>query len=97
LVRPLMAMMGSGMRDDTRFPIFASPPRSARAGHAACPLGDMKVMIALAALALLAVLLGSAWTRRGEYEFTGESRAVAVGIGLCFAAVVMILLALSAL
>lgn len=57
----------------------------------------MKTVIALAAIALLAVLLGSAWTRRGEYEFTGESRSIAMGVGVCLAAVVAILLALGSL
>lgn len=57
----------------------------------------MKTAIALAALALLAVLLGSAWSRRGEFEFTGESRSVSMGVGVCLAAVVAILLALGGL
>lgn len=57
----------------------------------------MKTVMALAALALLAVLLGSTWRRRGEYELTGESRAIALGVGVCLAAVSIILLALDGL
>jgi len=54
----------------------------------------MKAAIALAALALLVALLGSAWARRDDWDFTGESRSMLLSVVLCFIAVVIILGAL---
>lgn len=54
----------------------------------------MKVLVALAVVALLAVLLGSAWMRRGEWDLTGESGTMLVGLAVSLAAVLIILAAL---
>lgn len=56
-------------------------------------IGDMTAVIALAALALMAVILGSAWRRRDELELTGEWRSMVLGLLLCFGCVALILVA----
>jgi uncharacterized protein YybS (DUF2232 family) len=61
----------------------------------ACPVGGMQTGIALAAVALLAVLIGSAWTRRAEWDLNGESGAMLLGLLVCFIAVIFILVALA--
>ena len=54
----------------------------------------MKIGIALFALALLAVLAGSAWRRRSDLEPNGESGAMMIGLVLCVAAVAFTVLAM---
>jgi hypothetical protein len=51
----------------------------------------MKLGIALLLLMLLAVLLGSAWLRRGDLEMNGESGAMMVGLAVCVTAAVLVL------
>ena len=52
----------------------------------------MTAVIALAAIALMMVFLGSVWLRRDELEVTGESRSMVVGLVFCVVSVVLILL-----
>lgn len=52
----------------------------------------MTAVIALAAIALMVVFLGSVWLRRDELEVTGESRSMMVGLVFCVVSVVAILL-----
>jgi uncharacterized protein YybS (DUF2232 family) len=54
----------------------------------------MQTGIALAAVALLAVLIGSAWMRRADWDLNGESGAMLLGLVLCFIAVICILVAM---
>jgi hypothetical protein len=49
--------------------------------------------IALIALALMGVLLGSVWLRRQDLEFNGETRTMALGLVLTFVSVLLILFA----
>ena len=56
-------------------------------------IGGMTAVIALAAIALMVVFLGSVWLRRDELEVTGESRSMMVGLVFCAVCVVLILLA----
>lgn len=60
-------------------------------------IGDMTAVIALAAIALMVVFLGSVWLRRDELEVTGESRSMMVGLVFCVLSVVFILLATATL
>lgn len=53
----------------------------------------MTAVIALAAIALMVVFLGSVWLRRDELEVTGESRSMMFGVVFCVVSVVLILLA----
>ena len=53
----------------------------------------MEAVIALIAVSLLAGLAGSAWLRRGELEFNGESGAMLLGLVFCFISVILILVA----
>jgi hypothetical protein len=57
----------------------------------------MTAVIALAAIALMGVFLGSVWLRRDELEVTGESRSMVVGLVFCVVSVVLILLAAATL
>jgi hypothetical protein len=57
----------------------------------------MTAVIALAAIALMVVFLGSVWLRRDELEVTGESRSMMVGLVFCVLSVVFILLATATL
>lgn len=54
----------------------------------------MKMAIVFLAVALLAVLMGSALMRRGEWQINGESRATLLGLALSFVAVLFIFVAL---
>lgn len=56
-------------------------------------IGYMTAVIALAALALMGVVLGSAWRRRDELELTGEWHSMVLGLLLCFVCVMLILVA----
>lgn len=56
-------------------------------------IGGMTAVIALAAIALMVVFLGSVWLRRDELEVTGESRSMVIGVVFCVVSVVLILLA----
>jgi uncharacterized membrane protein YqjE len=49
--------------------------------------------IAFIALGLMALLLGSAWLRRDELDFNGESRTMMVGLVLSLVSVLLILIA----
>jgi hypothetical protein len=60
-------------------------------------IGGMTAVIALAAIALMGVFLGSVWLRRDELEVTGESRSMMVGLVFCVVSVVLILLAAATL
>ncbi len=55
----------------------------------------MKIGIVLVALALLAVLMGSAWMRRAEWDVNGESGAMLLGLVACVAAVAFIVAAVA--
>jgi hypothetical protein len=55
----------------------------------------MKFAIVLLVFALVAVLVASAWTRRGDWEMTGEAGAMRLGLLLCAIAAVLVLLAVS--
>lgn len=61
------------------------------------PGADMRMVLALVALALLAVLVGSAWARRAEWDVNGEASTMLLGLGFCIVAVGMILVALGML
>jgi hypothetical protein len=52
----------------------------------------MTAVIALAAIALMIVFLGSVWLRRDDLEVTGETRSMVVGLVFCVLSVVLILL-----
>lgn len=65
--------------------------------HRLPQIGGMTAVIALAAIALMVVFLGSVWLRRDELEVTGESRSMVVGLVFCVLSVVFILLATATL
>jgi hypothetical protein len=53
----------------------------------------MQSAVALVALTLLGALLGSVWLRRGDLAQNGESGTMLLGLVVCIASVLLILLA----
>jgi hypothetical protein len=71
---------------------YTLPTSPARDGHIGCRLRAMHVVV-IVALGLLGTLLGSVWLRRQELEFNGEAGTMVLGLVVCLASVLLILLA----